>query len=216
MADTKTDVIPAKAGKPVNHSPTDGFASVAQHAAAGKAAREKASSQSRRVGAGGAPHRSGRGARGPGHEPRLELVPIRYGRMLASPFTFYRGAAAIMAADLAETPDSGLAVQLCGDAHLSNFGGFAAPGPPARLRRQRLRRDPARAVGVGRQAARAPASRSPAATADFSRPSRRTSCSMRRAHYREAMRQFAAMRQPRRLVRPTRRRRPLDDAGPQG
>jgi uncharacterized protein (DUF2252 family) len=56
-----------------------------------------------------------------------ELVPIRYGRMLVSPFTFYRGAAAIMAADLAETPSAGLTVQLCGDAHLANFGGFAAP-----------------------------------------------------------------------------------------
>jgi uncharacterized protein (DUF2252 family) len=56
-----------------------------------------------------------------------ELVPIRYGRMLASPFTFFRGAAAIMAMDLAETPDSGLRVQACGDAHLSNFGVFAAP-----------------------------------------------------------------------------------------
>ncbi len=56
-----------------------------------------------------------------------ELVPIRYGRMLVSPFTFYRGAAAIMAMDLARTPDSGLRVQLCGDAHLSNFGVFAAP-----------------------------------------------------------------------------------------
>jgi uncharacterized protein (DUF2252 family) len=56
-----------------------------------------------------------------------ELVPIRYGRMLASPFTFYRGAAAIMAADLAQTPSAGLTVQLCGDAHLANFGGFAAP-----------------------------------------------------------------------------------------
>jgi uncharacterized protein (DUF2252 family) len=56
-----------------------------------------------------------------------ELVPIRYGRMLVSPFTFYRGAAAIMAADLAHTPASGLRVQLCGDAHLSNFGVFASP-----------------------------------------------------------------------------------------
>jgi uncharacterized protein (DUF2252 family) len=56
-----------------------------------------------------------------------ELVPIRYGRMLASPFAFYRGAAAVMAEDLGETPRSGITVQLCGDAHLSNFGGFAAP-----------------------------------------------------------------------------------------
>ena len=56
-----------------------------------------------------------------------ELVPIRYGRMLVSPFTFFRGAAYLMAADLAGTPRTGLHVQLCGDAHLSNFGGYAAP-----------------------------------------------------------------------------------------
>ena len=56
-----------------------------------------------------------------------ELVPIRYGRMLVSPFTFYRGAASIMAHDLAATPRSGLNVQCCGDAHLSNFGVFASP-----------------------------------------------------------------------------------------
>jgi uncharacterized protein (DUF2252 family) len=56
-----------------------------------------------------------------------ELVPIRYGRMLVSPFTFYRGAAMIMAGDLAATPRSGLTVQCCGDAHLSNFGVFASP-----------------------------------------------------------------------------------------
>jgi uncharacterized protein (DUF2252 family) len=57
----------------------------------------------------------------------LELVPIRHGRMIASPFTFYRGGAGIMAADLAHTPTTGLRVQCCGDAHLSNFGVFAAP-----------------------------------------------------------------------------------------
>jgi uncharacterized protein (DUF2252 family) len=56
-----------------------------------------------------------------------ELVPVRYGRMLASPFAFFRGGAAIMARDLAETPRSGLIVQCCGDAHLSNFGVFASP-----------------------------------------------------------------------------------------
>ena len=56
-----------------------------------------------------------------------DLVPIRHGRMLASPFAFFRGSAALMAADLAETSRSGLTVQLCGDAHLSNFGGFASP-----------------------------------------------------------------------------------------
>ena len=56
-----------------------------------------------------------------------DLVPIRYGRMAASPFAFFRGAAAVMAADLSRTPVSGLRVQACGDAHLSNFGAFAAP-----------------------------------------------------------------------------------------
>jgi uncharacterized protein (DUF2252 family) len=56
-----------------------------------------------------------------------DLVPIRYGRMLVSPFTFYRGTALIMAADLAATPRSGVTVQLCGDAHLSNFGLFGTP-----------------------------------------------------------------------------------------
>jgi uncharacterized protein (DUF2252 family) len=56
-----------------------------------------------------------------------QLVPVRYGRMLTSPFTFYRGAALIMAADLAATPVSGVTVQLCGDAHLSNFGLFGSP-----------------------------------------------------------------------------------------
>jgi uncharacterized protein (DUF2252 family) len=56
-----------------------------------------------------------------------DLVPIRYGRMLASPFAFYRGAAVIMAADLSATPQSGIHAQLCGDAHLANFGGFASP-----------------------------------------------------------------------------------------
>ncbi len=56
-----------------------------------------------------------------------ELVPIRYGRMLASPFAFYRGSAGVMASDLSRTPVSGLHVQACGDCHLMNFGGFATP-----------------------------------------------------------------------------------------
>ncbi|MEK6294073.1 MAG: DUF2252 family protein, partial [Paraburkholderia tropica] len=60
-----------------------------------------------------------------GRLPRL--IPIRFGRMSVSPFAFYRGGAAIMAADLATTPTSGLRVQACGDAHLMNFGGFATP-----------------------------------------------------------------------------------------
>jgi uncharacterized protein (DUF2252 family) len=56
-----------------------------------------------------------------------DLVPVRHGRMMVSPFTFYRGAAKIMAADLKDTPTAGLTTQLCGDAHLSNFGMFASP-----------------------------------------------------------------------------------------
>ncbi len=83
-----------------------------------------------------------------------ELVPIRYGRMLESEFAFFRGAALIMASDLSRTPVTGIHVQLCGDAHLSNFGLFASPERRAGVRHQRFRRDPARAVGVGPQAAR--------------------------------------------------------------
>ena len=56
-----------------------------------------------------------------------ELLPIRYGRMSESPFAFFRGSAAIMAADLASTPDTGLWTQICGDAHLMNFGTYASP-----------------------------------------------------------------------------------------
>ena len=63
-----------------------------------------------------------------GDESRVpELVPIRYGRMLESPFAFYRGSAAIMAADIGPAPNTGLRVQACGDCHLMNFGGFATP-----------------------------------------------------------------------------------------
>ena len=62
------------------------------------------------------------------NEGRLpDLIPIRFGRMMQSPFTFYRGSAAVMAADLATTKSPGIRVQACGDAHLSNFGGFATP-----------------------------------------------------------------------------------------
>jgi uncharacterized protein (DUF2252 family) len=102
--------------------------SPAERAAAGKAARS------------GAPRSSHGDWKPAGDRPdpvellegqatsRVEqLVPLRYGRMLVSPFTFYRGAAAVMAADLAATARSGFEVQLCGDAHLSNFGAFASP-----------------------------------------------------------------------------------------
>src|SRR5882672_10045777 len=63
-----------------------------------------------------------------GNVGRLEaLVPIRFGRMAKTPFTFYRGAASVMAADLAHTPTSGVTVQACGDCHMLNFGIFATP-----------------------------------------------------------------------------------------
>ena len=106
----------------------DAFATVAERAAAGKAARN-------------ACPRSGHAEWSPAFrtadplallaeqaETRVpELVPIRYGRMAASPFAYFRGAALPMAADLAAIPRTGVRVQLCGDAHLSNFGGFASP-----------------------------------------------------------------------------------------
>jgi uncharacterized protein (DUF2252 family) len=122
-----------------------------------------------------------------------ELVPIRHGRMLASPFAFFRGAAALMAADLAETPRSGLAVQLCGDAHLSNFGGFASPDrelvfdindfdeTAAGPWEWDVKRLAASIAIAGRELGLAPAARRGAVEAAV-------------RSYREAMRRFAAMR----------------------
>jgi uncharacterized protein (DUF2252 family) len=102
--------------------------SVEDHAAAGKAARAKVPRSSHAGWIAPADRPSPVDVLRRQDEPRVaELVPIRYGRMLVSAFTFYRGAAGIMAGDLATTPSSGLEVQLCGDAHLSNFGVFAAP-----------------------------------------------------------------------------------------
>ena len=122
-----------------------------------------------------------------------ELVPLRHERMLASPFTFYRGAAVIMAADLATSPNTGLRVQACGDAHLSNFGGFAAPDRATRLRHQRLRRDQPRPVRVGRQAPRREL-RDRGALASFIDEGDRAASSLRVAKsYREAMAEFAEM-----------------------
>ena len=82
-----------------------------------------------------------------------ELVPIRYGRMLASPFAFYRGGALIMASDLARTPTSGLRAQLCGDAHLLELWRLRLARADVGVRHERLRRDVAGAMGVGREAA---------------------------------------------------------------
>ena len=102
--------------------------SVAERTALGKQARARRR-RARATGVHAAPRppRPDRAAREAGRTRVPELVPIRYGRMLVSPFAFYRGAAMIMAQDLATTPSSGLRVQCCGDAHLSNFGVFASP-----------------------------------------------------------------------------------------
>jgi uncharacterized protein (DUF2252 family) len=101
--------------------------SAEQRAAAGKAARAAAPLASHAE----VPTGGGRDPLGlllEQDEHRVpELVPIRHGRMMASPFSFYRGAALVMAADLARTPTAGLRTQLCGDAHLSNFGAYASP-----------------------------------------------------------------------------------------
>ena len=99
----------------------------AERRAAGKAARQRAPLESHaEVVAGGRADPIGL-LEGQAVSRVPELVPIRYGRMLASPFAFYRGAALIMASDLSRTPDSGLQVQLSGDAHMSNFGFYASP-----------------------------------------------------------------------------------------
>ena len=132
------------------------------------------------------------------------LVPIRYGRMLRSPFAFFRGAAAIMAADLAGTPVSGMRAQLCGDATCPTSASSARP-TQAGLRHQRLRRDPARAVGVGRQA--------PGGERRGGRTRPRLHGRERRdavrapPRYRKAMRELRRHAHHRRLVRAARRRR---------
>jgi uncharacterized protein (DUF2252 family) len=113
---------------PTKTRPIDALPSAEQRAATGKAARKAAPRASHGEWEPAARRRDPVEVLEDQAKSRVpELVPIRYGRMLASPFTFYRGAAAIMAMDLAKTPDSGLRVQACGDAHLSNFGVLAAP-----------------------------------------------------------------------------------------
>jgi uncharacterized protein (DUF2252 family) len=98
-----------------------------QSTAAGKAARRRVPLESHREFA-PAPDRDPVGLLLSQAQTRVpELVAVRHGRMLVSPFAFFRGAALPMAADLATTPTSGLRVQLCGDAHLSNFGVFGSP-----------------------------------------------------------------------------------------
>ncbi len=116
------------ASAPTKTPPADTLPTPEERAAAGKAARETASRESHGEWEPAADRRDPVELLEDQGKSRVqELLPIRYGRMLASAFTFYRGAAAIMAMDLANTPVSGLRVQACGDAHLSNFGVFAAP-----------------------------------------------------------------------------------------
>ena len=112
---------------PRSTPPTVTHLSETQRAALGKAARERAPLKSQ-----GDLETGDRGdpislLEGQATSRVPELVPIRYGRMSSSPFAFYRGAALIMASDLAKTTSSGLQVQLCGDAHISNFGVFSSP-----------------------------------------------------------------------------------------
>jgi uncharacterized protein (DUF2252 family) len=103
-------------------------ASRGERAQAGKAAREGAARSSHAEWAPTADRRDATAVLLEQAEDRVpELVPIRHGRMATTPFAFYRGGAAVMAGDLATTPSSGFEVQLCGDAHMSNFGGFASP-----------------------------------------------------------------------------------------
>jgi uncharacterized protein (DUF2252 family) len=109
----------------------------AEHPSSIKPAERKAHGKSRRDAVARDQHGSWRGRpdrtdplailRAADASRQQELVPLRYGRMLHSPFTFYRGSAGVMAADLARTPVSGIHVQVCGDCHLMNFGGFATP-----------------------------------------------------------------------------------------
>ena len=109
-------------------SSDDNGSSPADRAALGKAARQQAPRTSHGEWAPSPDRQSPVDILAEQDESRVaDLVPVRYGRMLDSAFTFYRGAAAIMAADLATAPSTDLRAQLCGDAHLSNFGGFAAP-----------------------------------------------------------------------------------------
>jgi uncharacterized protein (DUF2252 family) len=119
---TRGDVLSHASAKPLAHL------DVGERAAIGRAARARVPRSAHGEWSPG-PTRADPGELlGDQEGSRLaDLVPLRRERMLSSPFAFYRGAAAIMAADLATGPDSGLRVQACGDAHLENFGGFASP-----------------------------------------------------------------------------------------
>jgi uncharacterized protein (DUF2252 family) len=125
---TPEQPAPTKSKKPAEALAPVAHLDVAERATRGKAARKKASRAS--LAAWDPPaDRADPVALLLGQEVTRvpELVPIRHERMLTSPFAFYRGAAVVMAADVASVPDTGLRVQACGDAHLANFGGFASP-----------------------------------------------------------------------------------------
>jgi uncharacterized protein (DUF2252 family) len=123
MAKAPSDATPRRSA---GISSTDHL-STAERMARGKAARTTASRQDQEVWEPSSQRPDPVALLQSQAESRVpELVPIRYGRMLVSPFTFFRGAALVMASDLATTPRSGLSVQACGDAHMSNFGVFAS------------------------------------------------------------------------------------------
>ena len=139
---------------PAKSPPVD-IASADERAAAGKAARKKAPRSSHGEWAPAARRRDPVKVLEDQAKNRVpELVPIRYGRMLASPFTFYRGAAAIMAMDLAKTPESGFRVQAMRRRPPLELRDLRRPRSQPGVGRQRLRRDPSRALGMGRQASR--------------------------------------------------------------
>jgi len=113
---------------PVVFEPAADRSSADERSAAGKSLRDKVPRQAHGVWKRPAKRAEPLAILRASDEGRLpQLLRIRYGRMLQSPFTFYRGSAAVMAADLAKTPSTGIRVQACGDCHLMNFGGFATP-----------------------------------------------------------------------------------------
>jgi uncharacterized protein (DUF2252 family) len=115
-------------GRPIHGAPAHASLSAKERAALGRARRERAPRSSHSVLDADLRQANPVDLLAEQAESRVaELVPVRHGRMLQSPFAFFRGAALIMAADLHRTPRSGLTVQVCGDAHLSNFGAFGSP-----------------------------------------------------------------------------------------
>jgi len=128
VVDVVDETEPLPAGQRYEHGEVVPHLSVEERVARGKAARHEVPRESHADFSPGAFRRDPVALLQRQATTRVpELVPIRYGRMLVSPFTFYRGAALVMAADLAGGPRSGITTQLCGDAHLMNFGAFGSP-----------------------------------------------------------------------------------------